>query len=273
MINILVPTDFSPLSKVAVQYAIKIANKLDGEITLIHVIDFSKTFMATLTMKMNSKEYVQEIKQKLQALGEEITRVSRAKRPLKYKIAKGASFNETILKESKKLRSGLIIMGTKGASGIKKAILGSNTASILGASHIPVLAVPERANFKPFRNVIYATDLNHLEEELSVLIPYVEKFGSTIHILHIIEEGKNVDAIEGQIQQAVDKTGYKNIVTLVTVDQDIDAAIEQYITVCKADLVAMFTREPTFYEKLLDKSITRKMAFESKTPLLAFRQK
>jgi nucleotide-binding universal stress UspA family protein len=88
-----------------------------------------------------------------------------------------------------------------------------------------------------------------------------------------LKSGKDVDAIEERIEKAVAKTGYKNIVTLVTVDPDIDGAIDQYAAVCKADLLAMFTHELSFYEKLFDKSITRKMAFHSKTPLLAFKQK
>ena len=39
MINILVPTDFSKLSKVAIEYAVKMANALNGTVTLIHVMD------------------------------------------------------------------------------------------------------------------------------------------------------------------------------------------------------------------------------------------
>jgi nucleotide-binding universal stress UspA family protein len=38
MINILVPTDFSALSKVAFKYAIKIANEVNGTVTLLHFV-------------------------------------------------------------------------------------------------------------------------------------------------------------------------------------------------------------------------------------------
>jgi nucleotide-binding universal stress UspA family protein len=275
MVNILVPTDFSDLSKVAVQYALRIARQLNGNVTLLHVINITQTLTATLQLKIKSLE--QDLKKSAKAdfekLISEIMRDEEETLPIKYKVVRGTSFNDTVRRSAKRLRSGLIVMGTRGASGLKKAIIGSNTASIIEISHIPVLAVPEKASFKGFRNVIYATDLKNLEKELEVLVPYIKSFDSTIHILHILKSGKDMDAIEEKIEKAVAKTGYKNIVTLVTVDPDIDGAIDQYASVCKADLLAMFTHELSFYEKIFDKSITRKMAFHSKTPLLAFRQK
>jgi nucleotide-binding universal stress UspA family protein len=275
MVNILVPTDFSDLSKVAVQYAVKIANKLGGNVTMLHVVNIQQTVRATMKMKVRSleRDLITHAKEDLENLLNEVSQHVETRQPIKYKVVRGASFNESVRRAAKRLRTGLIVMGTRGASGLKKAIMGSNTASIIEISHVPVLAVPEKASFKSFRNVIYATDLKHLEKELNVLVPYVEPFGSTIHVLHILKNGKDMEEIEERIEKAVQKTGYKKFVTLVTVDPDIDGAIDQYSAVCKADLLAMFTHELSFYEKLFDKSITRKMAFHSKTPLLAFKQK
>lgn len=280
MVNILVPTDFSRLSKVAVQYAVRIAGQLEGNITLLHVIDLQQTVRTALGMNTGIREQMKTLHDKFDKIARQVSEAMSAdeiihdapdvRAPLKFKISHGASFSDAILRESKRLHSGLVIMGTKGASGLKKKLIGSNTASVIGSSNIPVLVVPEKAEFKPFRDVIYATDLKHLNEELKVLIPYVERFGSVVHILHIVEEGGQVDIIEARIEAAVRKTGYRNIVTLVTIDQDIDAAIENYISISGADVVAMFTHKPTFYEKMLDRSVTRKMAFHTRIPLLAF---
>jgi nucleotide-binding universal stress UspA family protein len=275
MINILVPTDFSHLSKVALQYAIKISNKLDGNITLLNVIDIPQTVRATIRMKAKTlkADLIRQAKEEFDELLDDFSRHSKASNPIKYKVVRGStSFSEAVKKEAESLRSGLIVMGTHGATGLKKALLGSNTTSVIDVSHVPVLAVPEKAKFKGFRNVIYATDLKHLDNELRILIPYIEKFGSIIHILHIVKNGEDVEFVEERIEKAVQQTGYKNIVTLVTVDADIDGAIDQYVSISKADMLAMFTHEVSFYEKLFDKSFTRKMAFHSKIPLLAFKQ-
>jgi nucleotide-binding universal stress UspA family protein len=274
MVNILVPTDFSQLSRFALKYAIKIANTLDGNVTVLHVITRTKALRAHVQDKVTSSE-----KNHRKAVGEDLETLIRTlseqyhtTTPIKYHVVRGTYFATTLMKEAKKLRSGLVIMGTRGATGLAKAILGSNTASVIEVSHVPVLAVPEQADFKGFRNVVYATDLKNLESELDILIRYIEKFGSTIHVVHIVPPGENIGLSEARIESAVQKFLYKNIVTLVLVDNDIDSAIDQYVEVSKADVLAMFTHELTFFEKVFDRSMTRKMAFHSRIPLLAFRQ-
>ncbi|MBT1704978.1 universal stress protein [Chryseosolibacter indicus] len=272
MVNILVPTDFSELSRIAAQYAIRIANKLDGNVTLLHAIEMQDTVRSTIARKNNSRHILRTAKENFETFLQEVDKHVKAKTAVRCRISRAGSFNEIVKKNSKRLRTGLIVMGTKGAGGLKKAILGSNTTTVIDNSHVPVLAVPEKAHFKAFRNVIYATDLKHIERELEILIPYVERFGSIVHVLHVMKNGRDITSVEERIEKAVTNTGYKNIVTIVTVDTDIDGAIQQYIDVSKADLLAMFTHQTTFYEKLFDRSITRKMAFHSTIPLLAFKQ-
>ncbi len=274
MVNILVPTDLSDLSKIALQYAIKIANKLDGTITLLYVINIIQPTRATMRLQLKSfeKELVDTAKEDLEVFALEASKQLKTTQAIKVKVAKGFSFNDTVKREAKRLHTGLIVMGTKGASGLKKYVLGSNTASVIEVSHVPVLAVPELGEFKNFNNVVYATDLNHIEKELQTLIPYLEKFNSTIHLAHVTSSLKEVSLLEKKIDAIVQKAGIKNVIVKVMVNKNIDEAIDYYVNTSNADLLAMFTHDVTFYEKLFNRSITRKMAFQSKVPLLAFRR-
>ncbi len=275
MLNILVPTDLSDLSKVAIEYAIKMANKLDGNITLLHVVTVIQPTRATMRIKFKSleQELVDIAKEDMDKLLEEVSKAGKLSQPIKIKIVKGASFNATVKREAKKLRTGLIVMGTRGASGLKKYVLGSSTTSVIEVSSVPVLAVPELGAFKNFKNVVYATDLKHVEKEIKTLLPYLEIFGSTIHLIHITNAQKNVLSIEAKIDASVKKSGYGNVIVRVLVSKDVDDAIASYVEAIKADLLTMFTHEPNFYEKMFNRSMTRKMAFQSKIPLLAFKQR
>jgi nucleotide-binding universal stress UspA family protein len=275
MINIIVPTDFSGLSKVAIKYAIRFANKVDGNVTLLHVVTQVDTPRAGLRMRfqMLEKELLKAAKEDLEALGTEFSALVKTQHPIKLKIGRGTSFNETVKSEAKRLRSGLIIMGTKGASGLKKYIIGSNTASVIDVSHIPVLVIPEFAEFKNFRTVVYATDLKHTEKELRTLLPYVAQFNSVVHLIHVTSSLKQVSLLEKEIDEIVSKIGVANIIARVIVNKNIDEAIDHYVSSAKADLLTTFTHEHGFYDKLFDRSITRKIAFQSKIPLLAFKQK
>lgn len=274
MVNILVPTDFSQLSKSALKYAIKIANKLGGNVTVLHVMTMTRALRISVSEKILSPAHdmIGSAEAELEVMIRTLSEQYKATTPIKYDVVRGAYFPSTLLREARRLRSGLIVMGTRGATGITKTFLGSNTNSVIEVSHVPVLAVPEKADFKGFRNVVYASDLRNLEEELSILIRYIERFGSTIHLLHIVPPDEQVDAVESRIETVLKGFAYKNIITLVLVDNDINAAVDQYVEVSKADVLAMFTHEISFFEKVFDRSMTRKMAFHSRVPLLAFRQ-
>jgi nucleotide-binding universal stress UspA family protein len=275
MINILVPTDFSPLSKIAVQYAIKIANKLNGRITLLHVITINEPTRATMHERIKDLEedLTRFATRDLDKLIVEVRKSIKTTAPITCSVVRTSEFIKAIQKETKRLRIGLIVMGTKGATGLKKAVVGSNTAAVIELSSVPVLAVPDKAQFKGFKDIVYASDLKTLDGELKTVFVYAEVFGATIHVVHITPTGKDVDDLEEKIEKTVKKLRCKNIVSLVLVDRDIEGAIDQYIGVCKADLLAMFTHNLNFYEKLFDRSITRKMAFQSSVPLLAFKKK
>src|SRR6185295_2957022 len=69
----------------------------------------------------------------------------------------------------------LIVMGTKGASGLKKILIGSNTVNVIANTRVPVLVIPEVARFENFlkkgkNRIILATDLDALENEGAISI-------------------------------------------------------------------------------------------------------
>lgn len=274
MVNILVPTDFSPLSRFALKYAIKIANTLDGNITVLHIMTMTRALRITMMERVlpSDNDRLNSAERELETMIKTLSEQYKASRPIKYHVVRGAYFPSTLLREARKLRSGLVVMGTRGATGLARAVLGSNTNSVIEVSHVPVLAVPEKAEFKGFRNVVYASDLSNLHEEMEILIRYIERFGSMIHLVHILPPGGEVELIERQIETVIRTFAYKNIITLVLVNTDLDSALDQYVQVSRADVLAMFTHELSFFEKVFDRSTTRKMAFHSRIPLLAFRQ-
>jgi nucleotide-binding universal stress UspA family protein len=275
MVNILIPTDLSDISKVAVEYALKIVNKLGGTLTLLHVVSITQPTRATMRLQLKSleKELMDTAKEDLEAFVDEISGKLTTDQQIKYKVVNGASLSDTVRREAKKLRTGLIVMGTHGARGLRKYVLGTNTASVIELSHVPVLAVPELGEFKNFKNVVYATDLKDVDRELQILIPYLEEFNSKVHLLHVTPSLKEVASLEKKVAASISKAEISNVVGKVIVNKDIDEAIDYYINDMNADLLAMFTHDLTFYEKLFQRSVTRKMAFHSKVPLLAFRQK
>lgn len=274
MVNILVPTDFSDLSRVAIDYAVKVANKLNGTLTLLHVVTVIQPTRASMRLRLEAleEELMRVAKEDMDLLMAELAGKLKTSKPMEYRIVQGSSFNATVKNEAKKLRSGLIVIGTRGANGLKKVVLGSNTASLIEISHIPILVVPELAEFTSFRKLVYATDLTHLDAELNTLLPYIKIFESTVHVFHAVSSAKAAAPAEEKIRDAIAKVDYDKFKIRVVVDKDVDKAVEAYVRETSSDLLTTFTHERSLYEKLFNRSLTRKLAFQSRLPLLAFRQ-
>lgn len=274
MVKILVPTDFSPLSKVAIQYATKMSNKINGSVTLLHVItNVFEPLHSDLQERIKAveRDLVRAAESDFKLILEEAEKLNSTPNPVVAKIQKGKSFANSVKAFMKKSKSGLIVMGTRGASGLAKYVLGSNTVSILDISPLPVLAVPEKADFKTFKNVVYASDLKNLETELKMMCGYLRMFDSTLHVLHIAKKGADVEKIQNSIKATLKRVDYRKSTVTIQINSKIDSAIDSFVKQIRADLVTMFTHKKSAYDKLFNRSVTKRMAFQSKVPLLAFK--
>ena len=141
MKKILVPTDFSKASEKALEAAITIAKKFEATIVLMHAYQipvFPYSGLGTETLSsVDLAEYVEHGARKaLQTAassygdsGVSITTVLNAGSPW-----------EQIIRTAKEIEAGLIVIGSRGLSGLPRALLGSTAERVVRYSPIPVLA-------------------------------------------------------------------------------------------------------------------------------------
>ena len=265
-------TDFSPLSKVAIQYAMKMASKLEIEYTILNGVRLDGVPKSNLHWKQIEKslmaiaeeegaKLVAELKQKVNA-------------PISFKAVSAHTIADMVTRYVEKNYTNLVIMGSQGASSLKKFRLGGTAVSVIDSVHAPVLAIPRLAEFKNFKHVVYASDLKDPKKELDILIPFARIFDSNIHMVHVVHAiDKKVEADRKKIDTIIQQTGYAKLDFKVVIDEDVPGAIDEFIKETKADLLTTFTHELSLYEKLFGLSITRKLAYQGSIPLLAFKRK
>lgn len=136
--KILVPTDFSPPSNVAMDYAAFIAKQFNAGIILIHVIE---SLPYSVTDTFNVIEHRKALETTARSLLENF-RHDLVERDLSLKISlvSGAAYQE-ILKKARQERIDLIVMGTHGRTGVRHLILGSVAEKVVRLSTCPVLTV------------------------------------------------------------------------------------------------------------------------------------
>ncbi len=91
MVNILVPTDLSEVSKIAVQYALKIVNKLGGTLTVLHVVTIIQPTRATMRLQLKSleKELMDTSREDMEAFVKTITKQLKTEVSIKCESGKG----------------------------------------------------------------------------------------------------------------------------------------------------------------------------------------
>lgn len=144
--KILVPTDGSKTARKAVRYAVDLAKQLNASVIVLSVID-NRSFIAqtvpavdTTThviepvedyLREAAKGYVGEIEKLCDESGVKSERVITTGHPV-----------EEIVKEAKKSKVDLIVIGSRGRSALAAAVLGSVAYGVIhNETKFPVLVV------------------------------------------------------------------------------------------------------------------------------------
>lgn len=269
--TILVPTDFSKPSKVAALYAAQLAKKINAELTIVNVVygqASSRAMMVTPRLDAEMKRIANE---ELDILVDDIKSQIKGELTISVRILTGFPVTNVLQRFLKKSKVDLVIMGTKGATGLQKVLIGSNAAAMIQGSIVPVIIVPHNATFKSFKKVVYATDLIQMDKELSVVGQFVKPFNANINVLHVLPSDSSTKINSKEIKSdLIKKMKYEKISFHVSKNDDIPKAIDDYIVDKKADILVMFTHKLGFFEKLFSRSVTRKLAFHSYIPMLTF---
>jgi len=142
--RILVPVDFSPLSKKALQYASCLSQEFNAELKLVHVIEpevppaFDGFMIAPPTVSNGSSAHcagqLKALSNSVRSAG--VTRVS-------SNVRSGLAAIE-IVEAAKELDVDLIVIATHGYTGWKHFTIGSTAERVVRAAPCPVLVVREK---------------------------------------------------------------------------------------------------------------------------------
>ena len=142
--RILVPTDFSPLSKKALQYAQRFAENFHAEVILVHVIEPEVTpafdgYMISPPPMLNSSDASEKKALKTLAMKVRMAGVER----VESNVRRGLASHE-IVDAARDFNVDLIVIATHGYTGWKHFCIGSTAERVVRAAPCPVLVVREK---------------------------------------------------------------------------------------------------------------------------------
>lgn len=83
-------------------------------------------------------------------------------------------------------KADLLIMGTKGASGLEEIFIGSNTEKVVRHAKCPVITVKNKISLEAIRSIIFATDLGENQHRLISKLKEIQKIlNAELHLLKV----------------------------------------------------------------------------------------
>lgn len=272
MKSILIPTDFSANAMNALNYAVKIAKDLNASTTILHVyhtpvVDINMPAYMIQDLALEADKRASEM---ISSIEKEV----RTKYPdLEIRtVLENGYVIESICEFVEQEGIDLIIMGTKGASGIDEILIGSNTAKIIEAACCPVLAIPENAGYTKPQNILYASELEDDDvKTINEVNDFAALFNAKLKVLHVKNDEQlelvNTDIRITDLQKKFQNESIEFV--LITSDEMLEG-LDKYLDKKHPDILAIATHKRSFFEKLFHRSYAKRMAYHAKVPLIAF---
>ncbi len=275
MKKILCPVDFSDTSINALEFAAAIAKKHDSGITLLNVFtekDFNR-IVGQEALGKTFKELLAMAATKLKSLSEAISSSENDNGaiPCDYRIELG-ELTEQLKRLVKEEHYDYIVMGTTGVSKTNGIFFGSQTEEVIEKLNIPILCIPEGANYTGFRKLVYASDFAE-EDKLAIqeVISFATIFDARVSVLHI-NQGEGEQYYKQYVEELVSFIQYKKI-SFVNREfkSSIGLGIDEYMQEENSDLLVVFRQHRNFVRNIFHKSLTKILAYSTDKPLLVLK--
>lgn len=281
MKNILLPTDFSDNSWNAIKYAIQFFEKSTCNFYLLHVKSLSYIADGDMPFGINQETiedvYIKPSKLKLREL---LKRISEQFPNLKghkfYTLTDYNFFIESIRHHVDEKKIDIIVMGTKGASGLKELIVGSNTGDIITKVRCTTLVVPENAKFAIPNEIAFPTDfsMSYDIQTLQPLSDILKKYNSAIRVLHLCKKGSELNLSQQKSKELLEEyfNNHKYSFHFLT-NEKIEDAIQCFVESRNIDMIVMAAKNLNYFQRILFLPTVEKISYHTDVPFLVLHEK
>ena len=262
--NLLAPTDGSKFSDSAVKEAINLAKKCKSKLIALSVVQTNIELEAGAPWVIDKAE--KEARENLESIKNQATKegvdcetiVSLSEEPYQA-IVDHASLNKV----------DMIIMGTHSRKGIKRLMMGSVTAKVIGHAPCNILVLPLNAKFE-CKNILIATDgSQYSEAAVSEAIGIAKRCEISLFVISVASSDEERISAQDAVKKVVETAEKDGIRTesIITKGKPYEAIIEA-AKQNKVDLIVMGSHGKTGLKRLLMGSETEQVIGHSDSAVL-----
>jgi nucleotide-binding universal stress UspA family protein len=271
MKTIIVPTDFSPVSLNAVNFAADMAITIDASLILLNVYNIPVTYSEATILLLSVDELKKESETQLEELKEKLIHVTSGKIKVYAEARMGNTIDE-LEEVCKQIQPFAVVMGAKGKTGLEKIVFGSNTLSAIRHLTFPVICVPPGKEYgKGIKKIGFACDFKQVVETTPVqfIKQMVTEFNAELHILNVDYNNKNFKPetpeqsflIHNLLEDLKPNYHFIN-------NADVEDGINQFAESNNLDLVITIPKKHKLLEGIFKSSSSRQLVFQSHIPVM-----
>lgn len=180
---------------------------------------------------------------------------------------------ETVVKFAKEHHFDMILMGTKGAYGLKEKLTGSETQHVVRSSDVPVLSVMCDRSDLNIENILLVHDFAAEEEQdLRILKQLLAATGARLHLLYVSKKDneKHIEQMRANMGNFIREFGYANTEIHVLNDQNIVHGITHFNQMRDMDVICIGTHGRKGIHQVLYSSPVEKLVNHLYKPLITY---
>jgi nucleotide-binding universal stress UspA family protein len=271
MKTIIIPTDFSPVAINALHYGIKMAEAINASLLLLHVYQIPVTIMDVPMVFASEKELKKGYEDNLADIKREVEHVTSGKLKV-YTEAHLGNVTDELEELCNRIKPFAVVMGTKGSTGIEKALFGSNTLTVIRHLTWPVICIPPGKQFGigikktgfacDFRDVVETTPTGFIKQ-------FVKEFHSELHVLNVDYDNRlfKEDTPEQSLLLHTLLEEVNPVYHFIQ-DEDIEGGINEFAEKNNLDLVIVIPRKHKLLESIFRPGSTKQIVFRSHIPVM-----
>ncbi|MEM1321870.1 MAG: universal stress protein [Bacteroidota bacterium] len=274
--HIIVPTDFSENAQNAYDYAEQMAKTTGAHLKVVHICHPSTDHSNGVnipTMEELLKTRQQQLDRFVSQKRTNALEGPVATAMVDQELLIGFAAEE-LIRLSGQDQCDLIIMGTKGKGNLLERWVGSVSSTVSQRAHCPVLLIPPNMPFTGFKNILYASNYDAVNEStLGHIQQFAELFNANVHLTHVRREshknGNGRHAEDVVLRHLIKQKAPKLQASVTSVGgPTVWEGLYQHARCKKANLIVLVTRHRKFWANLLHRSITKQMVLNATMPLL-----
>ena len=274
-LKILIPTDFSVQAEFAYLMVKKLEEKINTEIHFLHVLSVPDT----VTMDTAGN---------ISTCGEiDVTYVEKQKEIAERKLANlkniyGSAIHthlllgkttDSIVAYAASANMDLVVMGTKGAWGLKEKLSGTSTQMVARKSTIPVLSLMCDRSDLTINHLLLVHDFSKpTAENLTLMHKILKAFNPILHLLQIVsgEVAADKEEIELNMKQFANLNSIEKFECHIINDKDVENGVIHFNQMNNMDMICIGTHGKG---GVLHQSSTEKLINHLFKPIISFHLK